>query len=81
MLVNKSVLHYDIKGTNILFDIDKQHPLLIDFDYLLTHKKYTQKFLKVCFMLCPQYYILLEIHYLSYLINKTKEPSNDELKK
>ena len=83
MLVNKSVLHYDIKGTNILFDIDKQHPLLIDFGLSIDmSKKYTQKFLKSMFYVyAPQYYIWpLEIHYLSYLINKTKEPSNDELK-
>ena len=31
MLIENQILHYDIKGTNILFDIEKESPILIDF--------------------------------------------------
>lgn len=82
MLVSKDIVHYDIKGTNILFDINKEIPLLIDFGLSVEINKINKTNLKEMFYVyAPEYYIWsLEIHYLCYLTNTNKEPTNDELK-
>lgn len=81
MLIGKSVLHYDLKGSNILFDTDRQIPLLIDFglsvDMSITDEKQIKK---IFYVYAPSYYVWpLEVHYLSYLIHKNNEPNIDEL--
>lgn len=84
MLVSKSIMHYDIKGSNILYDIDKQAPILIDFGLScdMSKKKTDSFFKKIFYVFAPQYYVWpLEVHYLSYLFNINKNPNNEELKK
>ncbi len=82
MIVSKDIVHYDIKGTNILFDNNKEIPLLIDFGLSVEINKINKNNLKEMFYVyAPEYYIWsLEIHYLCYLENKNKEPTNEELK-
>lgn len=83
LLVGKSIMHYDIKGSNILYDIDKQIPILIDFGLSCDmSKKKSHSFLKkIFYVYAPQYYIWpLEVHYISYLFNKNKNPVKKELK-
>tara|TARA_A100001015_G_scaffold55851_2_gene61418 strand:- start:5722 stop:6879 length:1158 start_codon:yes stop_codon:yes gene_type:complete len=81
MLISKNIIHFDIKGTNILFDSKKEIPLIIDFG-LSTHFESLDivKLKKIFYIYAPEYYIWsLEIHYLSYLLNKNKEPTKNEL--
>ena len=82
MMIQKKLIHYDIKGTNILFDTNKQVPLLIDFGLSIQVEKINIDKLKdIFYVYAPEYYIWsLEIHYLCYLLNKNKEPTIDELK-
>ena len=82
MLVSKDIVHYDIKGTNILFDNNKEIPLLIDFGLSVEINKINSTNLRDMFYVyAPEYYIWsLEIHYLCYLENKNKEPTESELK-
>ena len=80
-MIQKKLIHYDIKGTNILFDTNKQVPLLIDFGLSIQVEKINVDKLKdIFYVYAPEYYIWsLEIHYLCYLLNKNKEPTIDEL--
>jgi serine/threonine protein kinase len=82
MLIGKKLIHYDLKGTNILFDNVKQVPLLIDFGLSIQIKNMNRENLRDFFYVyAPEYYVWsLEIHYLCYILNKNKEPSVSELK-
>tara|TARA_B100002019_G_C21151878_1_gene538682 strand:- start:243 stop:992 length:750 start_codon:yes stop_codon:yes gene_type:complete len=81
MLISKDIVHYDLKGTNILFNANKEIPLLIDFGLSVNMKKINKDNLRdMLYVYAPEYYIWsLEIHYLSYLVNKNEEPSDNEL--
>ena len=81
-LIEKKIVHYDLKGTNILFDNNKQIPLLIDFGLSFKIKNVTKMNLKQFFYIyAPEYYIWpLEVHYLCFLANHSKEPTMMELK-
>ena len=82
MMVSKDIVHYDVKGTNILFNMNKEIPLLIDFGLSIVITGINKDNLKKMFYVyAPEYYIWsLEIHYMCYLVNKNEEPSNAELK-
>lgn len=82
MLIGKKLIHYDLKGTNILFDNVKQVPLLIDFGLSIQIKNMNRENLRDFFYVyAPEYYVWsLEIHYLCYILNKNKQPSVSELK-
>ena len=82
MLISKDIVHYDVKGTNILFDTNKEIPLLIDFGLSVEMNNINATNLKEMFYVyAPEYYIWsLEIHYLCFLENKNKEPSSADLK-
>ena len=61
-----------LKGTNILFDNNKEIPLLIDFglsvEYQILNKINSTNLKNMFYVYAPEYYIWsLEIHYLCYL--------------
>ena len=82
-LVQNDILHYDLKGTNILFDEDSKLPLIIDFglsNFIDLNKLSNDKMQEIFYVYGPDYYVWsLEIHYLSFLINESKEPTEDDL--
>jgi len=89
MLIENHILHYDIKGTNILFDIEKEAPILIDFGLSVEIEKIDfnddeniliKNLKSIFYVSAPEYYLWsLEIHYLSYILHKNKEPTETEL--
>jgi len=89
MLIEKQILHYDLKGTNILFDMEKETPILIDFglsvqisniDFDDNLQTLMNNLKNIFYVYAPEYSIWsLEIHYLSYILHKNKEPTVMEL--
>ena len=89
MLIENQILHYDIKGTNILFDIEKESPILIDFGLSIEIEKIDfndneniliKNLKEIFYVSAPEYYLWsLEIHYLCYILHKNKEPTETEL--
>ena len=74
-------VHFDIKGTNILFDNNKQIPILIDFGLSTNMLEINDNLKKVFYVYAPQYYIWpLSVHYLSFLFNKSNVATIDDLK-
>ena len=80
-MVGKKVFHGDLKGTNILFDIERQAPILIDFGLSVNIDSITERNIKnVFYIFAPEYYVWpLEIHYLNYLLHENKNPSQEDL--
>ena len=82
LLVNKKIVHYDLKGSNILYSTRKNIPLIIDFGLSIDMNNINNKSLKeVFYTYAPQYYVWpLEVHYLGLLFNVDKEPSEEALR-
>ena len=82
LLVNKKIVHYDLKGSNILYSIRKNIPLIIDFGLSIDMNSIDNMNLnQVFYTYAPQYYVWpLEVHYLGLLFNENKEPTHEDLK-
>ena len=82
LLVNKKIIHYDLKGSNILYSTRKNIPLLIDFGLSINMNNIDNLNLnEVFYTYAPQYYVWpLEVHYLGLLFNVEKEPNEKSLK-
>lgn len=82
LLVNKKIIHYDLKGSNILYSTQKKMPLIIDFGLSINLNNIDNINLnEVFYTYAPQYYVWpLEVHYLGLLFNVEKEPNEEALK-
>ena len=82
LLVNKKIIHYDLKGSNILYSTQKKMPLIIDFGLSINMNNIDNMSLnEVFYTYAPQYYVWpLEVHYLGLLFNVEKEPTEEALK-
>ncbi len=88
LLTDIKVVHFDLKGDNILFNNQNEIPIMIDFGLsininLLINKNVTIDTLQQFFYVFgPDYYIWpIEVHYICYLLNENDEPSDNEIKK
>ena len=81
-LYKKDIIHYDIKGENIIYNVQKNTPFMIDFGLSVLLNEVNAKTLSKCFyVFAPDYYIWCpEIHYLSYIANVNATPTNNEIK-
>lgn len=76
-----NIIHNDIKPDNVLYDIDRNIPIIIDFGIsihkdLLTPETYKNYF----YIFYPEYYIwCLDIHYISYLLHVNDKPQKSEI--
>jgi serine/threonine protein kinase len=80
ILLEKSIVHFDIKSENILYNQNTHLPLLLDFgisidmNTLLQGKKINTnaELEKSFYIYSPDYYIwCLEIHVINYLLNES----------
>ena len=82
MMIGKKIFHCDLKGTNILFDLERQAPILIDFGLSVMVDDMERNIKNIFYVYAPEYYVWpLEVHYLNLLLHVNKEPSDAELKK
>jgi len=82
LLIEKNIIHYDLKGDNIMFDVKKSIPVLIDFGLSIDVKKINKKKLsRFFYVYAPEYYIWpLEVHYLCFLVKKERLPTIIDIK-
>ena len=76
-LLRNNIVHFDLKSENILYSINSNNPLLIDFglsipvDKVKTEHHYKDFF----YVYAPDYYIWpIEVHTINFLLHKTKSP-------
>ena len=82
LLINVNICHFDLKGSNIVFDIKKTLPIIIDFGLSLPMDDInTETMYNYFYIYAPEYYIWpLEVHYINLLLHISPDPSDDELK-
>jgi serine/threonine protein kinase len=82
-LIQNNILHFDLKGTNILFDYDSKLPLIIDFGLssIIDITDISDNQMKEIFYIFgADYYVWpLEVHYIAYLINENPNPTEDNI--
>ncbi len=84
-LISRNIIHYDLKSENIMFNTRLELPHILDFgisidlstfDFSSIDSKLRDSF----YVYAPEYYTWpLEVHYMSYLLHESEEPSNDRL--
>lgn len=82
-LYTKNIIHYDIKGENIMYNHVKKVPIVIDFglSIQLDHIKTEDDLADAFYIYAPEYMLWSpEEHYLSYLANENPYPTEDEIK-
>ncbi len=81
-LVSKNIVHYDLKGGNIMFSTFLNVPKIIDFGLSINMDNVTVKNMKEYFYIyASDYYIWApEIQYLSYIANNHLNPSKNEIR-
>lgn len=74
-LLTKNIVHYDLKGNNILYDAKKNHPIIIDFGLSINVKNLNSDNMRFYFYTyTPDYYVWCpEIHFISYLNQKSED--------
>jgi len=80
-LISKNIVHYDLKGGNIMFNTFQNVPKIIDFGLSINMDNITVKNMKDFFYIyATDYYIWApEIHYLSYIANINSNPSKKDI--
>ena len=82
LIQNANIVHFDIKGQNIVFDLKKVNPIIIDFGLSLPmeHVK-NDNLYDYFYVYAPEYYVWpLEVHYLNFLLHISENPKDDDLK-
>ncbi len=82
-LIQNNILHFDLKGTNILYDYDSKLPLLIDFGLsaIIKDEISDDQMKEIFYIFGADYYVWpLEVHYMAYIINENNDPNESELK-
>ena len=77
LIQNANIVHFDLKGQNIVFDLTRQNPIIIDFGLSLHMKEVSNSSLfDYFYVYAPEYYVWpLEVHYLNFLLHVDDEPS------
>ena len=84
-LISRNIIHYDLKSENIMFNINLELPHILDFGISIDLSTFDfstidSKLRKAFYVYAPEYYTWpLEVHYMSYLLHESEDPSNDAL--
>ena len=76
LLANNEIVHFDLKNNNILFGLQANTPLIIDFGISIDMSKLINKATRnqylgeYFYVYAPQYYIWpLEVHFINFLVH------------
>ena len=80
LLIECNLIHYDLKGNNIIFDTKKNLPIIVDFGLsFILDDVFLNNLHNYFYRYAPDYYIWsIEIHYINLLINKNINPSKKD---
>ena len=82
VLIKLNIVHFDLKGQNIIYEKNVEKPVIIDFGLSIPINKLeaNQKFYKYFYVYSPSYYFWpLEVHYLNFLIHESSSPRLEDI--
>ena len=73
---SKNIVHFDLKGGNVLYNVKTGFPLIIDFGLSIPMENLNNSNIKEYFYgFIPEYYTwCLDIHIINYLLYETRDP-------
>ena len=77
-LIRQNIIHFDIKGQNIIYNKEKEIPVIIDFGLSIPVEKLEQshQFYHYFYVYAPEYYVWpIEVHFFNFLQNISATPS------
>jgi len=83
-LIRHQIIHFDLKGQNIIYNKDTGKPVIIDFGLSISLKELlkTREFFHYFYIFAPEYYVWpLEVHYFNFLENVSSAPTLGDIKK
>lgn len=76
-LQKNKICHFDIKSHNIIFNIKKNIPILIDFGLSIDIEQMNERLKFFFYKYVPEYYVWpLEVHILNYILKYPNRPLN-----
>jgi serine/threonine protein kinase len=91
LLDKHNLIHYDLKSENVMFDINKKRPIIIDFGLSIDKKQiqpdfdnpnYVKNLRDHFYAYAPDYHLwCLDIHYLSFVCNYPNKNVKDYIEK
>jgi len=81
-LNNQNIIHFDLKGENIIFNDKLNIPIIIDFGLSIPLKSVESNLKNYFYIYAPSYYYWpIEVHFLNYIIHINKEPKMADIEK
>jgi len=82
-LIRQHIVHFDIKGQNIIYNKVREIPVMIDFGLSIPIKELekTKQFYHYFYVYAPEYYVWpLEVHFFNFLQNISTTPSKADIR-
>lgn len=82
-LLKKKIVHFDLKNENILFDIQTNNPLIIDFGISINMDTlHPSNYLDYFYTFSPKYYIWpLEVHFINFILHEKNVATKKDVEK
>ena len=78
ILIKHSIVHFDIKSENVMYNIDTGKPMIIDFGLSISQKEIKKNLKDYFYVYDPTYYLWSpDIHLISFIVNYEKLPTKD----
>jgi len=79
LLIQANIIHFDLKGPNIVFDTKDTQPIIIDFGLSIPMYK-NINYPNFFYIYAPEYYVWPpEVHYINLLLHYHDEPSEADI--
>ena len=82
-LIQNKIIHFDLKGQNIIYNKEKEIPVLIDFGLSipLERLKKTGEYYHYFYVYAPEYYVWpIEVHFFNFLENVSPNPTAEDIR-
>lgn len=77
LLLQKNIVHYDIKNGNIMYDTERNIPIIIDFGLSISMSSLNEEnYSEYFYTYYPKYYLWCpEIQYICYILHEKEKPT------
>ena len=82
-LIRNKIIQFDLKGQNIIYNKEKEIPVLIDFGLSIPLERLekTGEYYHYFYVYAPEYYVWpIEVHFFNFLENVSQNPTANDIR-